>query len=123
MRGGGMRGGGMRGGGMRGGARGGMRGGGGRGRRSDLRLKHDVTLLGYMPNGLGFYRFVYNGGRKVFVGVVAQDVKAVMPDAVFRAKDGYLRVEYDKIGVKFQSYDAWQASGGRIPGALPTTIH
>ena len=114
-----MRGGGMRGGGMRGGGRGGGRGG----RRSDLRLKHDVTLLGYMPNGLGFYRFVYNGGRKVFVGVVAQELKGVMPDAVFRAKDGYLRVEYDKIGVKFQSYDAWEASGGRIPGASPTTLH
>lgn len=112
----------MRGGG-RGGFRGGGRGGGRGGRRSDLRLKHDVTLLGYLPNGLGYYRFVYNGGRKAFVGVIAQEVKTVMPDAVFRAKDGYLRVEYDKIGVKFQSYDAWEASGGRIPGAPTTTIH
>ncbi len=122
MRAGGMRAAGFRGG-MRGGGRGGFRGGGRGGRRSDLRLKHDVTLLGVMPNGLGFYRFVYNGGHKAFVGVMAQEVKAVMPDAVFRAKDGYLRVEYDKIGVKFQSYDAWEASGGRIPGASPTTIY
>ena len=73
-------------GGMRGGARGTCGGRAGGGRRSDLRLKHGVTLLGTMPNGLGFYRFVYNGGRKAFVGVVAQEVKAVMPDAVFRAK-------------------------------------
>jgi hypothetical protein len=122
MRAGGFRGGGMRGGGMRGG---GMRGGGGGrgGRRSDLRLKHDVTLLGYLPNGLGYYRFVYNGGRKVFVGVIAQEVKAVMPDAVFRAKDGYLRVDYDRIGVKFQSYEAWEASGAHVPDGSATTIH
>ncbi len=132
VRGGGMRAGGFHGGGMRGGGfhrggggfhRGGGRGGGRGGRRSDLRLKHDVTLLGVMPDGLGLYRFVYNGGHKAFVGVIAQDVKAVMPDAVFRAKDGYLRVEYDKIGVKFESYDQWEASGGRIPGAPSSTIH
>jgi hypothetical protein len=86
-------------------------------------LKHDVALLGVMPNGLGFYRFVYNGGRQTFVGVVAQEVKAVMPDAVFRAKDGYLRVDYGKIGVKFQSYEQWEASGGHIPGASTSTAH
>ena len=36
-------------------ARAGGRGGrGGGGRRSDLTLKHDVTLLGYLDNGIGF---------------------------------------------------------------------
>ena len=44
------------GGGMR--AGGGFRGGG---RRSDARLKHDVMLLGHLDNGIGFYRFSYNG--------------------------------------------------------------
>ncbi len=46
-----------------------------------------------------------------------------MPEAVLRAKDGYLRVEYDKIGVTFQSYDQWAASGGHITGAAAPTIH
>jgi hypothetical protein len=112
----GFHGGGMRAGGFRGGGRGG-------GRRSDLRLKHDVARLGVMPNGLGFYRFLYNGGHKAFVGVIAQEVKVVMPEAVFRAKDGYLRVEYGKIGVRFQSYDQWAASGGHVPGSSAPTIH
>ncbi|MDI9847539.1 DUF3300 domain-containing protein [Rhodoblastus sp. 17X3] len=113
--GGGMRAGGFHGGGGRGGFRGGGGRGGGRGgRRSDLRLKHDVTLLGVMPNGLGLYRFIYNGGHKAYVGVIAQEVRGVMPDAVFRAKDGYLRVEYAKIGVTFQSYEEWLASGRQI---------
>jgi len=46
-----------------------------------------------------------------------------MPEAVFRAGDGYLRVEYDKIGVKFQSFDQWELSGARIPGAATSATH
>jgi hypothetical protein len=109
-------GGGMRGGGMRGGGGGGFRGGrGGGGRRSDIRLKHDLVLLGHLDNGLGFYRFDYNGSDKAYVGVIAQEVQAVMPQAVTRDRDGYLRVFYDKVGVTFQTYDHWIASGARVP--------
>jgi hypothetical protein len=67
---------------------------------------------------LGFYRFVYNGGDKAYVGVMAQEVQTVRPDAVMRGRDGYLRVFYDRLGVKFETYDRWVASGGRIPSAL-----
>lgn len=99
-------------GGFRGGGRGGFRGGG---RRSDFRLKHDILLLGHINNGLGFYRFVYNGGETAYVGVIAQEVQTVMPKAVVRDRDGYLKVLYDKLGVKFETYDHWIASGARIP--------
>jgi uncharacterized protein DUF3300/endosialidase-like protein len=112
--GGGLRGGGG-GGGGRGGGGGGGRGGGGGGRRSDLRLKHDVTLLGRLDDGLGYYRFVYNGGHTAYVGVIAQEVQNIEPAAVVRGTDGYLRVHYGKLGLKFQTYDAWLVSGGRIP--------
>jgi hypothetical protein len=71
-----------------------------------------------MPNGLGFYRFVYNGGSKAYVGVIAQEVRGVIPEAVFRGRDGYLRVDYDKIGVKFQTYDQWSTSGAQIPASV-----
>ena len=93
----------------------GGRGGGGGGRRSDMRLKHDITLLGRLDDGIGFYRFVYNGGDKAYVGVMAQEVQTVRPDAVVRGRDGYLRVFYDKLGVKFETYNRWIASGARIP--------
>jgi Chaperone of endosialidase len=102
------------GGGVRGG--GGGRAGGG-GRRSDVRLKHDIALLGRLDNGIGFYRFIYNGGDTAYVGVMAQEVEAVMPQAVARGRDGYLLVFYDRLGVKFQSYDRWIASGARVPAA------
>jgi hypothetical protein len=115
--GGGYRGGG--GGGHRVGGGGGHRGGGGGGRgggrRSDVRLKHDVTMIGRLDNGIGFYSFIYNGDDKVYVGVMAQEVQAVMPEAVVRGRDGYLRVYYETLGLKFQTYDEWIASGAQIP--------
>jgi hypothetical protein len=105
----------MGGGGGGGGGRGG--GGGGGGRRSDINAKHDITLIGRLDNGLGFYRYRYNGSDKAYVGVMAQEVQTVMPDAVVRGRDGYLRVFYDKLGLKFETYDHWVTSGARIPSA------
>jgi hypothetical protein len=110
------------GGGARAGGGGGARAGGGGGRRSDLRLKHDVILLGRLDDGLGFYRFSYHGSDKAYVGVIAQEVQAVMPQAVARDRDGYLRVFYDRLGLSFQTYDRWIASGAHIPAA-GRTLH
>jgi hypothetical protein len=92
---------------------GGGRGGGGR--RSDIALKHDITLLGRLNNGLGFYRFSYIGSDQAYVGVMAQEVQTVMPEAVVRSRDGYLEVFYEKLGLRFQTYDRWIASGARVP--------
>jgi hypothetical protein len=123
---GGFHGGGMRargGGGFRGGGGGGFRGGrgGGRGggRRSDITVKHDIVLLGHLANGLGYYRFSYNGSDRAYVGVIAQEVQQVMPQAVVRDREGYLRVHYHKIGVRFQTYEHWLSSGARPPNVLP----
>jgi hypothetical protein len=93
----------------------GGRGRGGGGRRSDVTLKHDITLLGRLDNGLGFYRFSYNGSNRAYVGVMAQEVQTIMPEAVMRGRDGYLNVFYDKLGLKFQTYDRWIASGAHVP--------
>jgi hypothetical protein len=95
-------------------------GGGGRGggRRSDIALKHDITLLGRLDNGVGFYRFSYNGSDRAYVGVMAQEVQTIVPEAVVRGRDGYLRVFYDKLGLKLQTYERWKASGGHIPTAI-----
>ena len=84
-----------------------------------MMLKHDISLIGHLDNGLGFYRFSYNGGDKAYVGVMAQEVQTIKPDAVVRGRDGYLRVDYNKLGIAFQSYDQWVASGSHVPnGAL-----
>ena len=108
----------MGGGGMRGG--GAMRGGRGGGRRSDIRLKHDIVLLGHLDNGLGFYHFRYNGNDGAYVGVMAQEVQSIRPDTVSRDRDGMLRVRYEMLGVKFQTYREWLESGARAPAAVRT---
>jgi hypothetical protein len=97
------------------------RGGGGRGgggRRSDVTLKHDITLLGRLDNGLGFYRFSYNGSNQAYVGIMAQEVQTIMPEAVLRGRDGYLKVFYEKLGLKFQTYEQWIASGAQVPTTI-----
>jgi hypothetical protein len=98
---------------------GGGRGGGRGGRRSDIRLKHDIELLGRLENGLGFYRFAYNGSERAYVGVIAQEVRTVVPEAVARDRHGYLKVFYDKLGLEFQTYEQWLASGARVPNGAP----
>jgi hypothetical protein len=105
-------GGGFRGGGGGGGGRG---GGGGGGRRSDIALKHDVVLLGHLSNGLGYYSFSYLGSSKPYVGVIAQEVQSLVPEAVTRGSDGYLRVHYEQLGLKLRSYTDWLARGAKIP--------
>jgi hypothetical protein len=98
-----------------GGGGGGFRGGGGGGRRSDIELKHDVVLLGHLANGLGYYRFSYLGGSKPYVGVIAQEVQSLVPEAVTRGRDGYLRVYYQQLGLKLRTYTDWLAGGAKIP--------
>ena len=98
-----------------GGGGGGFRGGGGGGRRSDIELKHDVVLLGHLANGLGYYRFSYLGSSKPYVGVIAQEVQSLVPEAVTRGRDGYLRVYYEQLGLKLRTYSDWLAGGARIP--------
>ena len=92
---------------------GGGHGGGGHGggHHSDIRLKHDIVMLGRLDNGLGFYRFSYNGSDKAYVGVMAQEVQAVMPEAVVRGSDGYLRVYYERLGLRMQTWNEWVAAG------------
>jgi len=76
------------------------------------------VFLGRLDNGLGFYRFAYVGSGKPYVGVIAQEVRALRPDAVFRGRDGYLRVYYERLGIELQSCDDWARSGGRLPNTL-----
>jgi hypothetical protein len=66
-------------------------GGCGCGRGSDIRLKRDIAQVGE-HNGINLYRFRYLWSDTTYVGVTAQEVAAVKPDAVSRGADGYLRV-------------------------------
>ncbi len=67
---------------------------------SDRRLKHDVERIGQTDDGLPIYSYKYNGDDKTQIGLMAQDVERVKPEAVglAPAADGnlYKTVDYEK---------------------------
>jgi hypothetical protein len=67
---------------------------------SDIRLKTDIEKVGVAANGLPLYTFRYIGGDIVYRGVMAQDVLAVLPEAVSIMPNGYLAVRYDMLGLE-----------------------
>src|ERR1700733_152847 len=77
---------------------------------SDIRLKRDITQVGRLPDGIGLYRYRYLSGDTTYVGVMAQEVEPIAPDAVVRAANGYLRVDYARLGLHLQTWDEWAAA-------------
>jgi outer membrane immunogenic protein len=68
---------------------------------SDARLKHDITLVARREDGLGIYRFKYLWSEQSYVGVMAQEVALVHPEAVVRDPfSGYLAVNYARLGLR-----------------------
>ena len=76
---------------------------------SDSRAKRDIALLKHLDNGLDLYRFRYRTGDETWVGVIAQQVATVRPDAVSRGADGFFRVDYSKLVLKPMLLADWRA--------------
>src|SRR5450755_4485512 len=74
---------------------------------SDVRLKNDITPLMRLDNGIGLYRYRYKWDHQLFVGVMAQEVADIVPTAVLRGQDGYLRVDYEQLGLSLMTWDQW----------------
>ena len=51
----------------------------------------------------------YNWSDRYYVGVMAQEVADIIPDAVVRGPDGYLRVDYGRVGLQLMTWDEWLA--------------
>ena len=72
---------------------------------SDRACKTDVTRIGTHPLGIGLYLFDYKArfselaGHGRQFGVMADEVEAVMPDAVAMHPDGFKRVNYAMLGI------------------------
>jgi hypothetical protein len=67
---------------------------------SDRRLKTDIEHVGYLPNGLPTYQYRYNNEQTRRLGVMSDDVKEFMPDAVVVDGSGYEMVNYQMIGAE-----------------------
>jgi hypothetical protein len=67
---------------------------------SDIRMKENIKQINWMPNGLPVYEFEYKpefkdqAGHGKFVGVMAQEVEMVRPEAVITNPNGYKMVNY-----------------------------
>ena len=62
---------------------------------SDRRLKSNIERIGTHPLGIGIYEYDIFGERDV--GVMADEVLAVKPEAVARHASGYLMVDYGRL--------------------------
>jgi hypothetical protein len=80
---------------------------GGQQTSSDMRLKRDVMEVGRLANGIHLYRFRYAWAEREYVGVMAQEVRKIVPGAVSTGRDGYLRVDYGKLGLRLETWDEW----------------
>lgn len=67
--------------------------GGGRG--SDERFKENIKQIG-MHKGFNIYEYNYLWSPKKLIGVIAQEVEKIMPEAVFKI-NGYRFVDYGMI--------------------------
>jgi len=67
---------------------------------SDIRTKEHIKAIGWLPNGLPVYEYEYKpkwkdeAGHGRFIGVMAQEVEMVKPEAVVTRPDGYKMVNY-----------------------------
>lgn len=68
---------------------------------SDRRLKQNIEQVSIDPaTGLGIYEFEYtDGDSRRFRGVMADEVEAVMPEAVVYDSRGYALVNYSLLGI------------------------
>jgi len=75
---------------------------GGAAMMSDIRTKENIKQIHWLPNGLPVYEYEYKAefkdhplaGHGKFVGVMAQEVELVQPEAVITNTDGYKMVNY-----------------------------
>ena len=78
--------------------------------KSDIALKQNIVRVGTHPSGFGLYFFEYKpehsqqAGYGRQFGVMAQEVEAVVPDAVFIHSDGFKRVNYTRLGIQLSDH-------------------
>ena len=64
---------------------------------SDMRLKENMLRVGELPSGIGIWRYNFIGKDETETGVLAQEVRSIIPEAVLVADNGYLMVDYSKL--------------------------
>lgn len=64
---------------------------------SDRRLKKNIFKIGRLANGLNLYQFSYINNMGPYIGVMADEVAEIQPEALGPVLHGYMTVDYSKI--------------------------
>jgi len=70
---------------------------------SDINTKQNIKRIGTLDNGVPVYAFEYKQeykdawGHGMRIGVMAQEIENIIPDAVSLHEDGYKVVDYEKV--------------------------
>lgn len=64
---------------------------------SDMRLKTDIRRVGMTDGGLPIYTYRYKGEQVPQMGVMAQDVAQIQPEALGPVVHGYATVKYGEV--------------------------
>lgn len=62
---------------------------------SDRRLKTDIEEIAKLANGLPLYKFRYRGDPRMVIGLMADEVEKVRPEAVVDGPFGFKMVNYE----------------------------
>ena len=103
------------GGGGGGGGGGGRGGGGGGGRRSDFGSSTTSSIWASSTTASASTALSITAAARLTSAFWRRKCKRSCPMRSRAGADGYLRVYYDKLGLKFETYDAWLASGAQVP--------
>jgi|SRR5271166_1098829 len=78
---------------------------------SDARLKRELLPVDTLANGIRLYRYRYRWSATEYVGVLAQEVAAIAPEAVSTDADGFFLVDYRRLGLQLRTYHDWADKG------------
>jgi hypothetical protein len=77
---------------------------------SDIRLKRNIVALCTTDSGIQLYRFKYLWSNQEYVGVMAQDLIHIHPEALSKDELGFYRVDYSQLGLRMMTIEEWKAS-------------
>jgi len=69
---------------------------------SSKKLKDNIIQVGKSILGYNIYKFNYKGQAQRYIGVIAEEIQQLKPEAVRMLPNGYLGVNYNLLDVEFK---------------------
>ena len=73
---------------------------------SSKKVKDNIVKIGESIQGHNIYKFSYKGSPRRYVGVIAEEIQQIKPEAVVTMPSGIMGVNYDLIDVNFKEVPA-----------------